>query len=235
MFKCLADGAAVPRPGKRYALEVQLANFPGGCRQNWRGVDETWRELLGRNVDAEEHQNRQDNRRLLRHVLLRRAPMGRARSSGGNCASAAAEKVSAEGDLMLQQAGGGVMVRELGGLIVLSLLVAGPHPRAQNKTIVPDLKALAGGNGGAIPGWEVLRNTRPSHYEKPIVPAPDGDAWFHVRIVVEKPRVSVSVNNSQEPSLVVDELSDRKGGGFGLWVGPGLGGYISSLKITAHD
>jgi hypothetical protein len=68
-------------------------------------------------------------------------------------------------------------------------------------------------------------------YEKPIVPAPDGDAWFHVRIVVEKPRVSVYVNDGKEPSLVVEELSDRKGGGVGLWVGPGQGGYIANLKI----
>jgi hypothetical protein len=84
-------------------------------------------------------------------------------------------------------------------------------------------------------GWEVLRSTKPSQYEKPIVPAPDGDAWFHVMIVVEKPSVRVFVNNSKEPSLVVDELTDRKGGGVGLWVGPGLGGYISSLKITKSD
>jgi hypothetical protein len=63
-------------------------------------------------------------------------------------------------------------------------------------------------------GWEVLRKDKAGQYEKPIVPAPDGDAWFHVRIVVEKPKVSVYVNNGKEPCLVVDELSDRKGGGF---------------------
>ncbi|HYG80003.1 MAG TPA: hypothetical protein VD861_06425 [Pyrinomonadaceae bacterium] len=80
--------------------------------------------------------------------------------------------------------------------------------------------------------WQVLRQEKPGQYEKPIDPAPDGDAWFHVRIVVEKPRVSVYVNNGKEPSLVVEELSDRKGGGVGLWVGPGQGGYIANLKIT---
>jgi RNA polymerase sigma factor (sigma-70 family) len=80
--------------------------------------------------------------------------------------------------------------------------------------------------------WEVLRKDKPGQYEKPIVPAPDGDAWFHVRIVVEKPKVRVYVNNGKEPCLVVDELSDRKGGGVGLWVGPGQGGYFANLKIT---
>ena len=80
--------------------------------------------------------------------------------------------------------------------------------------------------------WQVLRTDKPGQYEKPIVPAPDGDAWFHVRIVVEKPKVSVYVNGGKEPSLVVEELSDRKGGGVGLWVGPGQGGSFANLKIT---
>jgi hypothetical protein len=80
--------------------------------------------------------------------------------------------------------------------------------------------------------WDVLRKDKPGQYEKPIVPAPDGDAWFHVRIAIEKPKVRVYVNDAKEPSLVVEELSDRKGGGIGLWVGPGEGGYIANLKIT---
>jgi hypothetical protein len=80
--------------------------------------------------------------------------------------------------------------------------------------------------------WQALRKDKPGQYEKPIVSAPDGDAWFHARIVVEKPKVSVWVNDSKEPSLVVEELSDRKGGGIGLWVGPGQGGYFANLKIT---
>jgi hypothetical protein len=80
--------------------------------------------------------------------------------------------------------------------------------------------------------WQVLRKDKPGQYEKPIVPAPDGDAWFHVRIVVQKPKVSVYVNDGKEPSLVVEELSDRKAGGVGLWVGPGQGGYLANVKIT---
>ena len=80
--------------------------------------------------------------------------------------------------------------------------------------------------------WDVLRNDRPGQYQKPIVPALDGDAWFHARLVIEKPTVHVYVNDGKEPSLVVEELSDRKGGGVGLWVGPEQGGYIANLKIT---
>jgi hypothetical protein len=225
------------------------------------------------------------------------------------------------------------VVRDLGPLLVFSLLLAGPPVVAQEKTIVPDLKALANGKGGTIPAdatlkwvddakgkpalriqskrddtvivldriqftngvvefdalgqsgppqsnflgfafrfvdakthdavyfrpfnfraveadrkahavqyvshpkyrWEALRKDKPLQYEKPIIPEPDGDAWFHVRIVVEKPRIRVYVDNGKEPSLVVDELNDRKGGGVGLWVGPGQGGYIANLKITPSN
>src|SRR5262245_54676050 len=184
------------------------------------------------------------------------------------------------GEWVVRRKGGAFMARELGVLLmVLSPLVAGPPAMAQEKTIMPDLKALAGGKGGTIPadatlrwvedakwkpalkvqskkdhtvipldrveftngviefdalgqggpshsnffglafrvadektydavyfrpfnfraeeaerkaravqyvshpkyGWEVLRKDKPGRYEKPIVPAPDGDAWFHVR------------------------------------------------------
>ncbi len=59
--------------------------------------------------------------------------------------------------------------------------------------------------------------------------------WFHARIVVAKPKVSVYVNGAKEPSLVVEELSDRKGGKIGFWVGDGSGGTFANLKITPTD
>jgi hypothetical protein len=80
--------------------------------------------------------------------------------------------------------------------------------------------------------WYDLRKDKPGQYEKPIATAPDGDTWFHVKIVVERPKVSVYVNDAKEPSLVVEELNGRKGGGVGLWVGPGQGGHFANLKIT---
>lgn len=80
--------------------------------------------------------------------------------------------------------------------------------------------------------WFDLRMGKPGQYEQPIVPAPDGDSWFHARLVIEWPKVSVHVGTAREPSLVVEALSDRKDRGFGLWVGPGQGGYFANLKIT---
>ncbi|MBN8885376.1 MAG: hypothetical protein J0I77_06620 [Rudaea sp.] len=78
--------------------------------------------------------------------------------------------------------------------------------------------------------WEKLREEKPGQFEKSIEPAPDGDAWFHVKIVVQKRQVSVFVNGAAKPSLTVNELSTRSGGSVGLWCnGYGL---IANLKIT---
>lgn len=80
--------------------------------------------------------------------------------------------------------------------------------------------------------WQRLRTERPGAYEKAVVPEPDGDEWFHARIVVERPKVSVFVNDRIVPALVVDELSDRSRGFVGLWVGEGSGGHFANLRVT---
>ena len=81
--------------------------------------------------------------------------------------------------------------------------------------------------------WQRLRQERPGQFEKPIDPAPDGDAWFHAKVIIEKRQVRVYVNGATEPSLVVNELSDRPGGSVGLW----CNGYgvIANLKITPKN
>jgi hypothetical protein len=44
--------------------------------------------------------------------------------------------------------------------------------------------------------------------------------------------VSVFVGDTKEPSLVVNQLSDRKKGLVGLWVGNTSGGDFANLKIV---
>ncbi|MBL8096661.1 MAG: hypothetical protein JNL73_20975 [Anaerolineales bacterium] len=80
--------------------------------------------------------------------------------------------------------------------------------------------------------WWDLREQTPLKYEQPVVPAPDGDEWFHARIVVEWPEVRAYVNGATEPSLVVAALGTGEGVGVGLWVGPGRGGCFTNLTIT---
>src|SRR5712692_8664360 len=76
--------------------------------------------------------------------------------------------------------------------------------------------------------WQKLRAERTDQYEKAVVPELDGDEWFHVRVVIDRPKVSVFVNGRTEPCLTVNELSDRAQGSIGVWVGEGAGGTFAN-------
>jgi hypothetical protein len=80
--------------------------------------------------------------------------------------------------------------------------------------------------------WQKLRTEQPGKYEQSVSPAPDPNGWFHARVVVASPKVSVFVNDAKEPCLVVDQLSDRKKGLVGLWVGNASGGDFANFKIV---
>jgi len=80
--------------------------------------------------------------------------------------------------------------------------------------------------------WQKLRAEQPGKYEQAVNPVPDPNAWFHVRVVVASPKVSVFVGDAKEPSLVVNQLSDRKKGLVGLWVGNNSGGDFADFRIV---
>jgi hypothetical protein len=79
--------------------------------------------------------------------------------------------------------------------------------------------------------WQKLREQFPGKYENAVTPVPDPNGWFHARIVVAWPKVSVFVNDAKEPSLVVNQLGDRRRGWLALWVDVS-GGDFANLKIT---
>lgn len=80
--------------------------------------------------------------------------------------------------------------------------------------------------------WDQLRAQKPGQYEQSVEPAPDGDMWFHSKIVVEGRDIKVFVNNANEPALQVTALSDRTGS-VGLYC---YGyGVISDLEITPEE
>jgi len=81
--------------------------------------------------------------------------------------------------------------------------------------------------------WQKLRSEQPGKYEQPVNPVPDPNAWFHARVVIESPKVTVFVGDAKEPSLVVTQLSDRKKGLIGPWVGNGSGGDFANFKILS--
>ena len=80
--------------------------------------------------------------------------------------------------------------------------------------------------------WQKLRDEQPGKYEQSLNPAPDPNAWFHARVVVASPKVSVFVGDAKEPVLVVNQLSDRRRGLVGLWVGNTSGGDFANVKIV---
>lgn len=80
--------------------------------------------------------------------------------------------------------------------------------------------------------WQKLREEFPGKYESRVGNVPDPNAFFHARLVVRKPRITVFVNDSKVPCLVVDELSGRTGGWVGLWTGNYSDGAFAGLTIT---
>lgn len=80
--------------------------------------------------------------------------------------------------------------------------------------------------------WFVLRDKFNAQYEKEITSPPDPNQWFHIRIEIQYPQVTVFINDRKIPCLSVKQLSDRKNGQIGLWVGSGSDGAFANLKVT---
>jgi len=80
--------------------------------------------------------------------------------------------------------------------------------------------------------WEKLRTSFPGKYEHSVEPAPNPDDWFHVKINVTGKRISVYVNNQQQPSLEIDKLNDNTRGRLALWAGNNSAGTFANLRIT---
>ena len=79
--------------------------------------------------------------------------------------------------------------------------------------------------------WSKLREEHTGVYENEILDPPDPDGFFKARIEIRKPEIRVFVNDAEEPSLVVEELTDRVGGRVGLWMGNNSDGSFSQLTI----
>ncbi len=82
--------------------------------------------------------------------------------------------------------------------------------------------------------WRRLRAEHPAQFEKKVMPVPaSAEVWFHAKIVVDHKNVSVFVDNSSEPSMVVQKMTGTTHGRLGLWVGDPTEGDFANLKITS--
>lgn len=83
--------------------------------------------------------------------------------------------------------------------------------------------------------WSTLREAYPGKYENEINPLPaDVNDWFHVKVVINSPKILVYVNNSTSPTLSVDKISKWREGKLGLWVGHRSEGWFRNLKLKAE-
>lgn len=80
--------------------------------------------------------------------------------------------------------------------------------------------------------WQVLREKFNGQYEKGLSQPPDPNGWFHIRIEVHSPYIRVFVNGDKSPCLSVKQLSNRRSGKLGLWVGNTADGYFKNLTVT---
>ncbi|MGF7038598.1 hypothetical protein [Mucilaginibacter lappiensis] len=81
--------------------------------------------------------------------------------------------------------------------------------------------------------WPKLRADFPNQYEKPVIPIPDPNKWFHVRLEIKGRKISVFVNGNTLPALAIERLVDSGGQMIGYWVGNGSAGNWKNLNITA--
>lgn len=83
--------------------------------------------------------------------------------------------------------------------------------------------------------WRILREKFPGRYEHSIDPAPDPNAWVHLKVVVRGSVISAYINGENKPSLTVEKLGTVKSGSVGLYVADTSGGDFANLTVTRMD
>jgi hypothetical protein len=83
--------------------------------------------------------------------------------------------------------------------------------------------------------WRTLREKFPNKYESAVNPSPDPDSWVHTKVVVKGATISIYVNNSSEPSLVVEKVTSFHNGRIGFYVADTSGGDFANITITKSN
>lgn len=83
--------------------------------------------------------------------------------------------------------------------------------------------------------WQILRENAPGKYEHAIDPAPDPDSWVRMRIVIKDDTITVYINGSSQPSLVVQKVTSLNSGAVGFYVADTSGGDFANITISKTD
>lgn len=79
--------------------------------------------------------------------------------------------------------------------------------------------------------WHRLREESPGQYETYADMAP-GD-WIHCRLEIAGQSLRLYLNHAEYPAFIVNDLKlGERGGGVGLWVGPGTDAHFAEIKVT---
>jgi hypothetical protein len=81
--------------------------------------------------------------------------------------------------------------------------------------------------------WQRLRDERSGQFEKAVTPEPKPADWFHARIEIAGDTVLAFVNRSDNPSLQVKRLTERRSGKVGLWFN-GIAAFRNFKVIPAE-
>jgi hypothetical protein len=79
--------------------------------------------------------------------------------------------------------------------------------------------------------WKKLRDERNGVFEKEIVSPPDPNGWFTLKLVVNNKQIKAFINQSENPSLVVEKIASTTSGRVGIFVGDGSGGDFRNVKV----
>jgi hypothetical protein len=79
--------------------------------------------------------------------------------------------------------------------------------------------------------WKKLREQQNAVFEKAIAQAPDPNDWFTMTLVVTDTTVAAYINQSPQPALVVQKLSNQTSGKLGIFMGDGSGGDFVGLRM----
>ncbi|WP_057940513.1 family 16 glycoside hydrolase, partial [Algoriphagus resistens] len=83
--------------------------------------------------------------------------------------------------------------------------------------------------------WSTLRESKPGKYENKINPAVNPNEWFHIKLEIHYPQIKVFVNQNQQASLSIEQLSTQSSGQVGLWVGNGSEGWFKNITISKAE